>query len=388
MIEARFVSPGPDTWCAAGWCAGSAGGRGESRYRWRAGAPRSAASGRRPPSGPGRRRLPGLTSASRVPAAAPPMPPRPPCLSASFIETRDACQAGTMLKPTPVSTESSNAKPRTRASTAGAALAGSAVGTSVARTFIPAGASSTPSSPPASAISAPSAIICVTRRARLAPSAERTAISRRRPRPRASSSPARLAQAISRTHPAAPIRTRSSMRVLPTVSSRMGTTAAPILRSSSGYSAASWPRDGAHVLARLGERDARLEPRHHVEVVRAAVDQVRGREVNRDPEIHLAVAEGEIARHDADDGVLQAVDQDVAVDHARVAGIAALPERIADDGDGRAGAVFVFGEGAAGDRLARRGRRRSSPSRRVPPPVRGGRRRSGSPRRPAWRPCR
>jgi hypothetical protein len=80
----------------------------------------------------------------------------------------------------------------------------------------------------------------MTRRARLAPSAERTAISRRRPRPRARSSPARFAQAISRTHPAAPISTSSSIRVLPTVSSRMGTTTAPIFWLLSGYSVANW----------------------------------------------------------------------------------------------------------------------------------------------------
>ena len=66
-----------------------------------------------------------------------------------------------------------------------------------------------------------------------------------------------------------------------------------------------------------GQRNSRLEARHHIQEVRIAVAQSGRRKVNRNPEVHFAVAERELARHDADDRGLQAVDQDIAIDDAR-----------------------------------------------------------------------
>ena len=186
--------------------------------------------------------------------------------------TRDACHAGTMLKPTPVSTESRKAKARTREIDA--------------RRGACRRARWAPAWPAPSCRAAPAQRRARRRRGRsaclrpssarsgvprLAPSAERTAISRRRRTPRASSRPARLAQAISSTQPAAPIRTSSSIRVLPTISSRSGTTTAPILCRCRETRDCKLPADRAHLLAGPRQGDAGLQARDHIQVVRAVI---------------------------------------------------------------------------------------------------------------------
>jgi hypothetical protein len=95
-------------------------------------------------------------------------------------------------------------------------------------------ASAMPPVPPAIASTALSVSDWRTRRLRLAPRAARVANSRRRDASRASSSPATLAQAISRNRPAAPASAVSGIRTAPVTLSVSGTRSVAIPRFDSG----------------------------------------------------------------------------------------------------------------------------------------------------------
>ena len=101
-------------------------------------------------------------------------------------------------------------------------FAESSDGATLTRTPDPHHARSTPSTPPPSASSADSTSTCRISRARLAPSAARTAISRPREAARVSIRLAMSAHAIRRTHATATSSTYSVVSMRPTVSSRIG----------------------------------------------------------------------------------------------------------------------------------------------------------------------
>ncbi len=96
-------------------------------------------------------------------------------------------------------------------------------GTRVSRNIIAGRASATPAAAPKPARTRLSVRNCTSRRARPAPKALRTAASRSRVAPRASSRLARLAQAISKTHPDAHSSTTKDVPVRPASCSRTGT---------------------------------------------------------------------------------------------------------------------------------------------------------------------
>ena len=107
-------------------------------------------------------------------------------------------------------------------------------------------------------------------RRRLPPSAARTAISRDRPRPRASSRFATFAHAISSTNATTPASTSDVVRSSgPTIASRSGSMVTPQPLLVSGAIDRDAIGDAGHVGPRLLERDARLQPADDLHVVLA-----------------------------------------------------------------------------------------------------------------------
>jgi hypothetical protein len=134
---------------------------------------------------------------------------------------RPGCRsAGSTPKPRPVMAISTAASVSTRKSRLGTSCSGSVVGTSCASSGRPAHARNTPAAPPMTASRTLSVTSCRTRRSRPAPRAVRIDSSRARLTPRASSSPARFAQARSRMHSDAPQSATSSRRERFAISSR------------------------------------------------------------------------------------------------------------------------------------------------------------------------
>jgi hypothetical protein len=176
-----------------------------------------------------RRRLPAL--------------PRPPSFRLSTGSRREFCSAGTSPNSTPVSSVSAARNTVTRRSTPTSACAGRKNGGSSAR--MPRNIkrpSSSPSAPPISDSSRLSTSSWRISTKRLAPSAVRTASSRERSVPRASSRLARFAQPISSTTPTADINTCSeSFNCGPTTRSIQRSTVAPQPFLMSGYCSAMRP---------------------------------------------------------------------------------------------------------------------------------------------------
>ena len=232
---------------------------------------------------------------------------------------------------------------------------GSEAGTSLASNGTAAAATSTPSAPPASASTRLSVINWRTSRSRPAPMAALTASSLWRASPRASSRFARFAQAISSTQIAAPLSaTQQQARLLATnrrAAGRPMRRGLPILfRKLPLQLAATTP-----ISARgLRQRNARLQPRHHIEIVIVAVLEVVAMllESHRHPEFGFAARKMEIARHHADDLIRLVIQIHAPPDHAGVAAEYRLPQLVAQQQrSGRAFAVLRGGEQAAHSRL-------------------------------------
>ena len=112
----------------------------------------------------------------------------------------DDCSAGMRLKRIPVAIESSSAKPRTRQSVRRSKSKVTSLGRRMPLTaLLIAEARNTPAAPPPSEMRRLSVSSCLTSRCRLAPTASRTAISRRRAVARASSRLARFTHASKST---------------------------------------------------------------------------------------------------------------------------------------------------------------------------------------------
>src|SRR5207244_2357944 len=104
------------------------------------------------------------------------------------------------------------------------------------------------------------------------------------------------------------------------------------------------------VLARVLERRAGLQPRHHLEVAVGPRARVLERRL-RDPQLGL-FRKLKLRRHDADDRVWVAVDRDRAADDRRIGGVAALPDAVAQEHYARsAGRVFFLPDLTSENRL-------------------------------------
>ena len=117
---------------------------------------------------------------------------------------------------------------------------GNVTGLCAISTATDARARSRPIAAPMSVSTQPSVISCRSSRARPAPSAVRTAISRRRASDRAISRLATFAQAISSTNATAAISVSSAGRSVPTSSTSSGVSSTARFSFVSGYSRSSW----------------------------------------------------------------------------------------------------------------------------------------------------
>ena len=160
------------------------------------------------------------TSATTSPFFRSSLPPRSGCalsppLSAGTSPGRDASSAGATPNRMPVTHDSSSAKRRTRWSMAKSTASGRAPagGGAALKPPMIAQASRTPATPPSRDNRTLSVSSWRMRRARLAPRASRTAISRRRAAALDSSRFAIFAQAISSTAPTAPPSRKATERI-------------------------------------------------------------------------------------------------------------------------------------------------------------------------------
>ena len=229
-------------------------------------------------------------------------------------------------------------------------------------------------------------------RSPLAPSAVRTATSRRRALPRASSRLATFAHATSRTRPDGgqqheqrrPDRTEDDGRQAARRRRRA--------RAFSGYGALEIGGDRGELLLRLPRTLPRMRATMKIGCVERGIDcgvcwkrqpdvdrraraaiRERARVVGRRQ--NLKHAEVRAALHDADDRERPIVEPDRAADDRRIAAERARPESVADHADGRtARPRLLGGEPAAGERTHAEHRQQLVGHRRAPA--------AGSPRRP------
>ena len=124
-----------------------------------------------------------------------------PCFNASERSSREVCSAGTSPKSTVDTSESPSANRRTVMSTRTSSMRGRFAGDNATSPCTSMEASRRPASPATPASTQLSVSSCRTTRARPAPSAARSAISRVRPADRASRRFAILAHAMSHTTP-------------------------------------------------------------------------------------------------------------------------------------------------------------------------------------------
>ncbi len=167
-------------------------------------------------------------------------------------------------------------------------------------------------------------------RDRLAPIAERIAISRWRAAPRTSSRLARLAHAMSSTNVTAAMSVvltrRSSEPTLRVAKAEQPHTEITIRRRMRLGQTAS---DRRHVGLGLVDRRAALEHRHHGEASRRS----RGLVPAKRHEELRALRELEARRHDANDGPAPLVDDDTPPDDRRVSAKPPLPQPVRKDHD-------------------------------------------------------
>ncbi len=162
-----------------------------------------------------------------------------------------------------------------------------------------------PAAAPSAVSTQLSVISCRSSRPRPAPTAVRTAISRRRASDRAISRLATLAQAMSRTNATAAISVSSAGRSAPNSSTSSGLTSTPRFSLVLRVGAFELPRDAVQLGLRARERHARLEPRQRPEPAIAAAGHRLRRRVDgeRHPQLGDVGEALEPGRHDADDGV-------------------------------------------------------------------------------------
>ena len=188
-----------------------------------------------------------ITSRSRIATRRPPT--RPATTSAFRSGTRscrDARRAGTSPAMIPVSAAAVAVNASTRQSSDTSSASGTGIGRlTLLMARVSHHANATPAAAPRPASTTASVSNCCTSRARLAPTAMRTAISFCRADARASSMPATFAHAMRSTRPTAPIVPMTAHEIRPSASgctrtSVVGSAAMVRSRLVTGCSAASW----------------------------------------------------------------------------------------------------------------------------------------------------
>src|SRR5215217_9609347 len=91
--------------------------------------------------------------------------------------------------------------------------------------------------------------------------------------------------------------------------------------------------DGVHVCLRLCYRHARLQTRHHCQVMTTTIRPVLLIESDRDPQPHVLREKLKTRRHHTDNCVLLAVEQNRAIEDVAIAAVATLPEAVAEHDD-------------------------------------------------------
>ncbi len=260
----------------------------------------------------------------------------------------------------PVTTAMASVNASTRASSRRSSATSTGSGSSTpsrARTI--AHAHATDAAAPRTPSTRPSTTSCWISRPRLAPTASRTLISRRRAEARASSMPATLAQAMSSTRPTTPISPAApSDSTPPACGTRSRTSSegtAAMLRPLlvSGLASASWRRDHLDVGVGLGRRDAVAQPALHEHPPRAAALEAgasdrRGHAESLMPTgstssrcatgshssgVSSGTTPVNAGRRHADDRVRQAAQRQAAADDARVGAELAPPHPIREHDD-------------------------------------------------------
>ena len=255
------------------------------------------------------------------------------------------CSAGTIPNRTPTTADTATANAATRRSRRTSSSRGRFSGARASSPSTPHFAMTRPRTPPAVASTRLSVSSCVTRRARPAPSAVRTASSRRRPAPRASSSPATLAQAIKQDEPhgAQEHQQRRShvadQRVL--IRPGDGALASVGLRKF----ATEALRDGSEFAVGLTDRNVGMESCEALEVLHLSIrgdvafDRNRRRRdlLRREhPKVRL-VGMDERLRHHPEDGRRNAVQPDRPASDARIGPEVLAPDLLREDGNARPG---------------------------------------------------
>ena len=214
------------------------------------------------------------------------------CLHIGSRNVRSACRAGARPQPIPTAESEERGETQDRCrrdaprSRQGSELPNNARSRSIPQTAI-----TIPAAPPSVASRMLSARNCLTSRARLAPSASRSAISRWRPAVRARRRLAMFALAIRSTQATLPSRTRSEVRLFRVSCSWSGTSETLRSPCSPGYFFPIVRRDRFHVGLRLRERDAGTEPPDHLQSVIAARGHLRRSHDQRHPKLRAFARE-------------------------------------------------------------------------------------------------
>jgi hypothetical protein len=88
---------------------------------------------------------------------------------------------------------------------------------------------------------------------------------------------------------------------------------------------------GIHLSLRLRKLRVRLQAADHLQVVRTPRGQFLRRKGHGNPEPDLVGDELKTCRHDANDGVLLTIEQDVRTQNGSIAAVATLPQRITEN---------------------------------------------------------
>ena len=194
----------------------------------------------------------------------------------STSEVRLARSAGTRPTSTVATSAVARANSATGQSMPASFSRGMSAGLSATRVSSTAAAPATPRRPPAHAMSALSASSCRTRTPRLAPSAARTASSRRRDAARANTRPATLPHAISRTRATAAISSHKVCRAGPKMKSTQRRDDDAEVRQVDAKLVADGLQIRRHLAPRVVDAHARLQSPQSVEHAKLA-EQVGAR---------------------------------------------------------------------------------------------------------------
>ncbi len=259
--------------------------------------------------------------------------PRPPCLTVCWRFAEKAWPDAGNMNTIPVTKAAAQAIPSIRTFNPELASPGRWRATSCGRFALisarPQAASGRPSAVPSSDSSSPSVKSCRAIRARLAPSAARSAISRRRAAPRASCRFATFAQARSSRKPTATVTHRHEPPRVGAlnIAQEQHAHAAPGVRERIFDCQAR--ADVPHLRLGLPQRHTWFQPRNYAQVAPDPFARLARLLQPKRPCVgaHRKV---EFLRHHAHDGVGEAVQHESSAQNLRIGAQPLLPESVAD----------------------------------------------------------